>query len=45
MREIRRLTPFEAIARAHARRERAEQGLPPKVENPEVYRRLAMLLR
>ncbi len=35
--------PFVRIAREHARESRIAQGLPPTVENPEVYRKLAAL--
>ncbi len=35
--------PFARVAAEHARASRIAQGLPPIVENPEVYRRLAAL--
>jgi hypothetical protein len=34
---------FARIAAEHARTSRIAQGLPPTVENPEVYRKLAAL--
>lgn len=40
-----KLTPLEEMARAHAREERAEQGLEPTVSDPILIERLAVMLR
>lgn len=41
------MTPaeLEADARAYARRSRAEQGMPPRLTDPEVIRHIGVLLR
>lgn len=38
-------SPFEEIARAHAREERADQGLGPILTDPLLIERLAVMLR
>jgi hypothetical protein len=38
-------SPFEEKARAHAREERAEQGLGPTLTDPLLIERLAVMLR
>ena len=38
-------SPFEEQARAHAKEERAEQGLGPTVIDPHLIERLAVILR
>lgn len=39
-----RLSPLARIARAQARRQRAEQGLPPRVTDVSVIGKIAALL-
>ncbi len=36
---------FEEVARQHAVEERAAQGLPPMIEDPQFYQWLAALLQ